>query len=117
MDPTPVMNAYLDPARVGSDCPVLMYVKNGGQFIEMLKPPAKHFNLIDLYEMLQCELVEFIRLRHRRLLICDEEFLLRHHPQANPAATYVLHHGNQAHFKARTILHGRVLVCPSRMVK
>ncbi|MBR5568432.1 MAG: DUF3846 domain-containing protein [Bacteroidales bacterium] len=47
--------------------------KSNGETIEVEPKDGKHFQLRELYQMLDCELIEVIFLRDGRLMIIDEE--------------------------------------------
>ncbi len=81
--------------------------------IEVKPEDGKHFHLKELYNMLQCDLVEVVYLDHESIMIVDEEGKFRHEPVVNVTATLLALEKNAIH--PNDVIVGHALVCDSSM--
>ncbi|QIX62749.1 DUF3846 domain-containing protein [Hymenobacter sp. BT18] len=77
---------------------------------------GRHFKLAELYELLQCDLVDVIRLSEELILIIDDEGKFKEPCQYNLLATY-LWYQHQPAARGHDYVVGRVLLCHTKQFR
>ena len=84
--------------------------KANGEIIEVSPENGERFTLVELYDMLSCELVERLILPRNKIMIVDEEGKLRR-KDTNAKATRIYHSAERMNIY--DWIAGDALVCDS----
>lgn len=69
-------------------------IATNGEIMTNVKPEKKYFTLEELYKFTNCDIVEFVYLPNK-IMVCDEEGILRKNPKINLLATLIVSHQRQ----------------------
>lgn len=86
-------------------------IRNDKEPVDMMPKNGTDFGLFELYELLECEMVQVIPLPDGRIMIMDEEGKSNHN--ANLAATTLA----GPHLMPGDWIAGHVVVCPPDMFR
>ena len=77
---------------------------------------GRSFKLAELYQLLDCQLVDVIRLSPELILIVDDEGKFRNPAYLNLVATYLWYH-HQPEARGQDSIVGRAILCHDKQFK
>ncbi|WP_019946736.1 DUF3846 domain-containing protein [Hymenobacter aerophilus] len=77
---------------------------------------GRSFRLAELYQLLDCQTIEVVRLSDELILIIDEEGKFRQPAYLNLLATYLWYH-HQPQARGQDSIVGRALLCHDKQFK
>ena len=89
-------------------------IKPKGSAEDVSPKNGKSFTLDEVYELLEVQMVEVVRLKDGLILICDEEGLFKSNPVINTEATRMY----QESAKTQSVgIVGNAILCSSKQFK